>query len=972
MFENKVSLDTHGVDFVTRVKPGEASPLNSTKNHANSVSGEIELNMDAKYLPASVEIRPISNFSISPLKFNISSEKELGNPVCFNSYFVDEAPLNFYVDVFVSCVDKPHTFEVYGPDNRIFEWAQRLLSTRTNKAGEIGGYSREHTYKKDNIIDEICASYDGENDNRAMNKFVHGIGKWIDTWEYIYLIDLCQTYHESYDEYQDRDKLLTFLRRTLLPSHTDFEINSWNSLIQTVDTIKQTNSLPNVEVSSVINELFDYLLSKQNIRTNTPEIIWKIEEKCDLTSNSLQVLDEEVRDILLAMAINHSKYERARRIADRLCSKPKEGDLDILVSEAQNAEGEEALIKSKHLLKPTLDSNKTQFLNVASIYLDNIKFKQDRTIISKFIIERCLKNIYKELEKPDFERTARHYEHFFQGVRYTNIDEYQKASTQFTYAIVESLAEYSKYDRIHFTRIKKPIIRYYKSLLDELRKNNQYSKAVEKIEQEAIPSVSKLDYFRDNPSEKESLLNRLEAFKLEAEGDRMLSNQNLEKAVSNYGQAVGKLNKIGSDKQAEYLSKRRRTINAAIAEQNGDFTDAAKKHEIIVENSDNETRFSKFHRARAKICRAKKSIIQWEFQTAHRQISDVDISWGNVDKETKYIDLLLSELDKYQNGRTSDISLILDELGRLDLEPSNDLHVDFGHDYWPVFINILAAQKLKQIDSIDESISDTFIELSLNEVLKPNQVSEIASQRGLSDIQLDQQWMSRVPIFTLKQYQEVEKAEASKISADNYTDQVESLTGNLEQYLDFLVEYYGKLEYGQDWQPEISEGLEGPSLGNLTDYLQNSLFDDLPWIKEVRGYIQKKKYSSIVLPSKDGDIVDLRNDLKHNNVNHLEEDNFELIKSDIKNIFQETSVEIPILGKVLGQNKYGAYTVHFYVGGVKNENEIMTDSELNADEIYYFPPETLSSGPVDEIDAKKIVPSNATRVKEGIEKYGKI
>lgn len=973
MFQNTVSLDTHGIDFVTRVTPSEEAPLNSTSNGTYSLSGEIEINVAPEYLPVTVEIRPIGDFSISPLKFNMNNKERIGRPVTFNSYFVGDARLNFYVDVFISGEKEPQTFEVYGPNYKTFEWGQRLLTThQTDRFDKDTENHNASNFYKNRIINEICEKSGTENDYNALNKFIFELGKWLDAWEYFYLIDVCQTSYEDYNKYPNKNKLIRFLWHSLLPSNTDFEINNWNSLVQTIDTIQQKDSLPDIEISNVISELFDFLLSNEIKRTDVSEIIWQIEKKYDITSNSLHMLGEEAIAVLLAMSISRSDYIRAGRITDRLGSIPNEGSLDSLISEAESAEGEDALIKAKRLLKPTLVSDKTKFFNVAAIYLDNFKFEGETSIVTKFIIEKSLKNIYHRLGKPNFVRTARHYEHYYRGVRFTKIEQYENANDEFTQAIVESLAEYSEHGHIHFTQINMPIIHYYKSLLDILKKNNELPKSVEIIEEEAIPSVTKLDYFRENPDEKEFVLNRLEALKLEAEGDRMLSNQNLEQAVSNYGQAVGILNKINLDKQAEYLSKRRRTINAAIAEQDGNFIDAAEKHEIIVENSEDGAQFAKFHEARAKICRAKNSIIQWEFQTARSQISSIEIGWGNVNEETEYIDLLLNELDKYQNGRTSDINLILDKLRKLDSESDYDLHVDFGHDYWPVFINIIAAQRLKQIDGIDKSISDTFIELSLTDVLQPNQVSQIASQRGLSDIQLDQQWMSRVPIFTLKQYQEVEKAEASKISADNYTDQVESLTGNLEQYLDFLVEYYGKLEYGQDWQPEISEGSEGPSLGNLTDYLQNSLFDDLPWIEEVRGYIQKKKYSSIVLPSKDGDIVDLRNDLKHNNVNHLEEDNFEPIKSDIKNVFQETSVEIPILGKVLGQNKYGAYTVHFYIGGVKNKNEIMTDSELNVDEIYYFPPETLSSGPVDEIDAEKIVPSNATRVKEGIEKYGKI
>lgn len=180
------------------------------------------------------------------------------------------------------------------------------------------------------------------------------------------------------------------------------------------------------------------------------------------------------------------------------------------------------------------------------------------------------------------------------------------------------------------------------------------------------------------------------------------------------------------------------------------------------------------------------------------------------------------------------------------------------------------------------------------------------------------------------------------------------------------------MEYGSDWENRVGGSDGRLTLGNLANFLNSNLFDDFSWSEQVREVLSWEPYADIVAPDKDGTLADVRNDLDHNNISNLSHEDYRSIKSDIEEIFRETTVEIPVLGKVLGENMYGAYTVHPFTGGAKNDVEIMTDKELDTEALYYFPPDTLGSDPVREIDADEIVECWAHRVLEGIEDYGQV
>jgi hypothetical protein len=542
----------------------------------------------------------------------------------------------------------------------------------------------------------------------------------------------------------------------------------------------------------------------------------------------------------------------------------------------------------------------------------------------------------------------------------------------FKEAISYALEEHSIHGDIRFTNLSSSLIHYYIAISNQLKQNNNFSQAAQLLDKEALAIIDQLNYFKNNHDAKEYVKKRLKALYFEAEGNRYLNNQELGQAVSQFGQAVSVLQTINHEDEAKYFQNRRRSIEASLEEQDGKFAEAADTHNRIVDSFEEENDFSQFQQARAKICEAKNFIMDEEFHKARQKLSEIHLDWGVAGDEVQYLELLLNELKVYEEGSISDINRVLDELEELSLETNQDLHVSYGPDYRPVFIHILAAQRLRQNERMDASITDALIKISLSNVLRPTQVNQVMDRQGLSDIQLDEQWMERVPIFTLKQYQEARKNEASKIESGNYKDVAENLTGVLEQYLHFLTGYYGRMEYGSEWQNRVGGPDDSMSLRNLANFLNRNLFDSLPWHNRVRQELSKEPYADIVMPDKDGDLTDVRNDLDHNNISHLAEDRYQSIKTDIVEILQETVVEIPVLGTALDINEYGAYTIHLFTGGTKNEIEIITEKELDGRSLYYFPSDALSTDTVREMDPDEIILCESHRIINGIEQYGRV
>jgi hypothetical protein len=126
------------------------------------------------------------------------------------------------------------------------------------------------------------------------------------------------------------------------------------------------------------------------------------------------------------------------------------------------------------------------------------------------------------------------------------------------------------------------------------------------------------------------------------------------------------------------------------------------------------------------------------------------------------------------------------------------------------------------------------------------------------------------------------------------------------------------------------------------------------------------------MPTKDGTIIDVRNDVHHPNITHISKDEFDEIESLVKSIISAISVEMPVIGQVGEQNEYGAYSVELLQPGPDREIDVMTAKELTEGEIYYFPHDLGDRGPVPEIDGERIQTCRSDELLESIDSHSQI
>ena len=946
-----------------------------------SATAEFIVDLNQDHYPTVIEFHSKGSTSISPLKYEVRNDSDLSSPIHADMQFEKLDPINFYVDIYTDSDEQSRaTFEVYCPSHQILEWTQNLLLNRwPNSISDWYSNSGDDNTPEDwmthkDIIDEIRMELDSNNLVSKMSEFENKATRWLSFWEKLYLSNQLSTHIDGYAYFENKkdlkDQLAIELKQQSDSSH--FEIQNWNEIVQITDTTRLLPNIPKISPEELIKYTIKSLLNFENKRSDPAEIAWHLEKKYDISTHSIEKLDKNHINVLLAKAATERDYQRAEKLIKGLNPKNEvDKQLSSQISKAESSRGKESIKRRRDLLLPTLKSDKTLFLENLANYLDNLTREREYSLQSSIAINGAKSSIYNELSRSNFERTASFYHNYGKGIRFLNLERYEDALEAFNKSISKSLEEFSTHGDIRFTQLDSAFVYYCRTKFQYLQENKNFSQSTQWIENKALPLVEQFEYFKENKPIKKRVRKQLDVLSLEAKGDLHLYNQEIKQAASNFGEAVGILHKLDKEGKAGYLQNKRRSLEAAIKEQEGDFIDAAESHESIVENIDEKDDFGQFHSSRAKICRAKKDIINENLESARNKISEVDISWGVVGTEMEYIDLLLKELNKYNSGKSSEINDVLYKLDNIEGESSQDLYIDYGHNYRQIFINVLVAQKLKQIKP-ENSISDVLIELSLSETLKPQQVEYVMKRSGFSDIEVKNQWMKRVPIFILKEFREVENSEASKSSVNNYKEIGEKITGVLEQHLALIVRYYIKKNSENKKFSKFFSKDEDPSLSTLRDLIKNSMFDDLSWKESVVKILQRVEHEDIVMPSKDGDIIDVRNDLDHGGINKLTEDDYMSIKSDVETILQDSAVEMPVIGKVLGENEYGAYTIHLFRSGTKNEIEIMTTKRLENEKIYYFPPKVLEEGSVCNIDSGKIVICESNSVREGLIDFGTV
>jgi hypothetical protein len=495
---------------------------------------------------------------------------------------------------------------------------------------------------------------------------------------------------------------------------------------------------------------------------------------------------------------------------------------------------------------------------------------------------------------------------------------------------------------------------------------NNYEKAYQKID-DGIDLIQ--SYSQEDKKGAKLSIQRLRANKLEMEGDEALENQNLDAAETKYGQAIYNYSEINRNEERKYLLKRNKLISASIAEQKGDFEAAKYAHQDIADASHKDS-FERFNRQRANICQAKQLIIEDSLEKIPELLDDIEDYFGLPGLEAKHLNLLVDVYNSYKNGNLQDTGAILNRLDSLSniSDQADEFPFDYGHDIRPALVNILAAQRLKKV-GVDSRLLEKLVNVSLQAVLSPNESKLEIDQWGIGDVGLQNRWRLRFPTHIVNRYEELNSKATvgdDMIGDGNYSDEAMGLLRLLEQSLEFAGDYFAYKSYGTEWQYKFTDNKDGRlTMGALRSFLNDEVMEERLWNDDVCELLDKEIIG-------ESDVMELRNQFGHDRKPTITKEEYEAIDERINNIFSMIEREIPVMGEVVGQHRFGAYKVNVHWENATNWCYLNTDKDVELNEVYYLPTDFDIGEKVIDIDRSEIVPCSSDRALDNLMEYTSI
>ncbi|MFB6225664.1 MAG: hypothetical protein ABEI13_04370 [Candidatus Paceibacteria bacterium] len=359
---------------------------------------------------------------------------------------------------------------------------------------------------------------------------------------------------------------------------------------------------------------------------------------------------------------------------------------------------------------------------------------------------------------------------------------------------------------------------------------------------------------------------------------------------------------------------------------------------------------------------------------ARAKLDNITYTGGILSEEIEYINVLLDLLETYYDDSMTDITEAWEMLHDIsEITSSHKIDMEYGHDYRPAFIYILSAQRIKNIVGQTDAVGDVdrFVDIAIRDVLKPSDIDEIIDYSEIKQSDHAEEWKLIVPDFITRQIQDVEQEVAGKRPSENHKSQLKNLTGIFEEFMEVLVSYLARCEYGDAWQNRIAPD-GNASLNNYSEFICGDRFDSEPWQTEVCDLLWEPKFGELVMEEKEGTIVDLRNDFAHNNVSHINEDQMNRVKNHIERIVETLYPYMPVLGVIGEENKYQAHLVRLLRRGPQDEIEIQTNRSLKNNHVYFFPQKVVTKEMILNVKKEQIQPCKAEDIVESINSHSDI
>lgn len=178
------------------------------------------------------------------------------------------------------------------------------------------------------------------------------------------------------------------------------------------------------------------------------------------------------------------------------------------------------------------------------------------------------------------------------------------------------------------------------------------------------------------------------------------------------------------------------------------------------------------------------------------------------------------------------------------------------------------------------------------------------------------------------------------------------LLAALEGYLRVLVEYYAKQEYGESWRQEVVSDPD-ISLGDIYQFFESDIAATRIGARdEIYAELDEVRYFGA-----DSHILDVRNDLDHNDLNWLDEASFVELKTRIFQIMRWSAADCPVIARIDDVDK--KHQIYFGSARLQRHRlprriEISTSAELHKDESLYLPSQLEVESGIVQVDPESI------------------
>jgi hypothetical protein len=475
----------------------------------------------------------------------------------------------------------------------------------------------------------------------------------------------------------------------------------------------------------------------------------------------------------------------------------------------------------------------------------------------------------------------------------------------------------------------------------EYREQGKFSEGAGKAAY-GYAELTKGDYESADTEDYETLLTAW-AHDLEAQQQR--ANGQFEEAINTTNDAIADFRRIGEEGLAQTAQTRRYQIQAIMAQLEPDFGEAADHHR----NARDEATSGKtahLHDSEADLCIVKKHFLEEEIAEARETLRECDQNEPTVSN-------LGALIDAYHDYEGDDATPTDELINRLDTsrEENSQIgrHISYHGDYVSAVILVAAAQRLKQ-QNVPTSILDHITRVSIKNAISGGMSREWAEVTELSQIDAENIWRQLVPSVILKDIEYVEIL--ARQPHPNYAAQGMKLLAALEGYLRVLVEYYTKQEYGESWRQEVVSE-PGISLGDIYQFFES---DDaatrIGAADDIYAELDEVRYFGA-----DSHILDVRNDLDHNDLNWLDESAFEELKTRIFQIMRWSVADCPVIARIDDVGK--KHQIYFGSARLQRHRlprriEISTSAELRKDESLYLPPQLEVESGIAQVDPESI------------------